>query len=133
MNKFNWYLIDSKNKILGRLITKVVYLLMGKNKCNYLPYVDNGNFVILINIKSIIVTGNKKKDKIYYRHSGYVGNLKKISFEEMMIRSPKYIIRHCVKGMLPKNKLGRIFMKRLKMYDFSNHLHISQKPILINI
>ncbi len=133
MNKINWYLIDSKNKILGRLITKVVYLLMGKHKCNYLPYIDNGDFVILTNIKYITLTGNKKKNKIYYRHSGYVGNLKKISFEEMMIKSPKYIITHCVKGMLPKNKLGKIFLKRLKMYNLSKHLHVSQKPILVNI
>lgn len=133
MNKINWYLIDSKNKILGRLITKVVYFLMGKHKCNYLPYVDNGDFVILINTKYIKVTGNKIKNKIYYSHSGYVGNLKSISFEKMIIKSPKYIITHCVKGMLPKNKLGRKFIKRLKIYSDSNHLHISQKPILINI
>ncbi len=133
MSKINWYLIDSKNKILGRLITKVVYLLMGKHKYNYLPYVDNGDFVILTNIKYIIITGNKRKNKIYYRHSGYVGNLKKFSFEEMMLKSPKYIITHCVKGMLPKNKLGKVFIRRLKMYNSSKHLHISQKPILFNI
>ncbi len=132
MNR-NWYLIDSKNKILGRLITKVVFFLMGKYKSNYLPYVDNGDFVILINIKHILISGNKRKDKMYYRHSGYVGNLKSISFENMMINSPKYIIRHCVKGMLPKNKLNKIFMKRLKIYNYYNNLHISQKPILINI
>ncbi len=132
MKKNNWYLINSKNRILGRLITKVVCLLMGKHKSNYLSYKDNGDFVILTNIKYILVTGNKRKNKIYYRHSGYVGNLKSISFEEMMIKSPKYIITHAVKGMLPKNRLSKIYLKRLKIYNYNNHLHISQNPILIN-
>lgn len=106
---------------------------MGKNKSNYLPYKDTGNFVILINVKKILVTGNKMNNKIYYRHSGYIGNLKSISFKEMLKKSPEYIIKKAVKGMLPKNYLGYCYLKRLKIYSFSNHLHISQKPVLINL
>ncbi len=133
MNKnINWYLLDAKDKILGRLITKIVYLLLGKNKFNYLPYKISYNYVILINIKKIIVTGKKKEKKNYYRHSGYVGNLKTISFENMMYKNPKYIILHALKGMLPKNYIGRCCIKRLKIYYNSFHLHNSQKPVLVN-
>ncbi len=133
MNKnINWYIIDAKKKILGRLITNVVYFLMGKNKSNYLPYKDNGNYVILINIKDVLITGNKKKNKIYYSHSGYVGNLKSISYENLFFKNPKYVIIHAVKGMLPKNHLGKCYLKRLKIYLDGNHLHLSQKPVFIN-
>ncbi len=128
-----WYLIDSSNKVLGRLITRVVYYLMGKNKSNYLPYKDGGNFVILININKIVVTGKKFKKKIYYRHSGYVGNLKSISFENMFKKSPEYIIRKSVYGMLPKNTLGRCFLKRLRVFNYSNHIYNSHKPVLVKI
>ncbi len=113
-------------------MTKVVNLLLGKYKYNYLPYKLNYDYVILINVRYIIVTGNKKKNKKYYRHSGYVGNLKTISFEQMMIKSPKYIIRHAIKGMLPKNYIGKNCLKKLKIYSSNFHLHTAQKPILID-
>lgn len=125
-------MINCENRILGRLATKVVYFLMGKNKCNYSPHKDIGDFVILINAKKILVTGNKNNSKIYYRHSGYIGNLKSISFKDMLNKSPEYIIKSAIKGMLPKNYLGYCYLKKLKIYSYSDHLHYSQKPILID-
>ncbi len=128
----NWYLIDAENKILGRLATKISIILMGKNSSNYLPYFDICNYVILINSSKIIVTGNKINNKMYYRHSGYVGNLKCISFLNMLKKSPNYIIKKAVKGMLPKNILGHRMLGRLKIYTGVNHKHNSQKPICID-
>ncbi|BFI91184.1 50S ribosomal protein L13 [Enterobacterales bacterium endosymbiont of Anomoneura mori] len=131
--KNNWYIINAKNKILGRLATKLAKYLMGKNKIEYSSNLDNGDYIIVLNAKKIIVTGKKKKKKIYYRHSGYVGGIKKRTFEEIIIKNPKKIIQNAVKGMLPKNSLGRLMLKKLKIFSDENHCHNAQKPKLINI
>ncbi len=128
-----WYLIDAKNKILGRLVSKIAFILIGKNKSSYLPYVNNSDYIILINVKKILITGNKFRDKKYYFHSGYVGSIKSITFNKMLNKSPKFIIKHAIKGMLPKNVLSNRKLKRLKIYSGSNYKQYAQKPILINI
>ncbi len=128
-----WYLIDAKNKILGRLISKIAIILIGKNKSNYLPYVDNSDYVVLINASKILVTGNKYRDKKYYFHSGYVGNLKEVSFMNMFKKSPEFIIKHAIKGMLPKNKLSNRKLKKIKIYSGNYYKQYAQKPILINL
>ncbi len=128
-----WYLIDAKNKILGRLISKIAYILIGKNKSNYLPYKNNSDYIILINVSKILVTGNKFKNKKYYFHSGYVGSIKYITFNKMLKKSPEFIIRHAIKGMLPKNILSNKKLKRLKIYSGDNYKEYAQKPILIDI
>ncbi len=128
-----WYLIDAKNKILGRLISRIACILIGKNKSNYLPYINNSDYIILINVSKILVTGNKFKNKRYYFHSGYVGSIKYISFSEMLSKSPEFIIRHAIKGMLPKNIISNKKLKRLKIYSGNYYKQYAQKPVLINI
>ncbi len=128
-----WYLIDAKNKILGRLVSKIVSILIGKNKSDYLPYVDNSDYIILINVSKILVTGNKFKDKKYYFHSGYVGNLKSISYMNMFNKSPIFIVKHAIKGMLPKNRLSSKKLKKIKIYSGKNYKQYAQKPMLINL
>ncbi len=127
-----WYLLDAKSQILGRFCTKIVYLLMGKNNYNYKSNIVNGGYVVVLNANSIILSGNKKYKKVYYKHSGYVGGLKCISYNVLLKKFPDRIIRYAVKGMLPKNYLGRLMLKRLKIYCNNYHKHIAQKLILIN-
>ncbi|MBE0477802.1 50S ribosomal protein L13 [Candidatus Aerophobetes bacterium] len=124
----NWYLVDAKDKILGRLATKIALLLSGKNKPMYTPHLDTGDFVVVINARCIKVTGKKRENKIYYHHSGYPGGLKKETFEDLMGKKPEEIILKAVKGMLPKNKLGRSMLSKLKVYPEANHPHQSQNP-----
>ncbi|MEO0234154.1 MAG: 50S ribosomal protein L13 [candidate division WOR-3 bacterium] len=131
--KHNWYIVDAKGKTLGRLSTKISTILMGKNKVTYQPDVDNGDGVIVINAKDIKVTGNKLSNKIYYSHSGYIGNLKESSLKEMLEKNPSKVITLAVKRMLPKNKLGRKMLTRLKVYNDSNHKHKAQNPIEIKL
>ena len=111
-----WYLVDAKDKNLGRLCTGISRILRGKNKPTFTRHLDCGDFVIVINADKIKVTGNKLEGKNYYKHSGYVGNLKVISLEKMMEKSPEFVIRNAVKGMLPHNILGRQMLKKLKIY-----------------
>ncbi len=127
----NWFLIDAQDKILGRLATKIASVLSGKNKPSYSPQVDGGDFVVVINSEKIKVTGKKEKDKLYYRHSGYPGGLKTITFERLQKKSPETVIRLAVKGMLPKNKLQAKRMKRLKVYSKEKHPHQAQKLQLL--
>lgn len=108
--------IDASGKILGRLATEVATILMGKNKPAYVPYLDTGDFVVVIHASKIKVTGKKMKDKIYTRHSGYPGGLKVESFDKMLIRKPEFVIEHAVKGMLPHNRLGGQMIKKLKVF-----------------
>ncbi|MEO0288769.1 MAG: 50S ribosomal protein L13 [candidate division WOR-3 bacterium] len=131
--KHNWYIVDAKGKTLGRLSTKISTILMGKNKVTYQPDVDNGDGVIVINAKDIKVTGNKLSNKKYYSHSGYIGNLKESTLKEMLEKNPSKIITLAVKRMLPKNKLGRRMLTRLKVYNDSNHKHKAQNPVEINL
>ncbi len=111
--KHEWFLYDAKGKVLGRLSTEVANKLMGKGKSNYVPYLDNGDFVVVKNASLVKVSGKKKEQKMYYRHSGYPGGLKSENFARLLDRKPEEVIRHAVKGMLPKTKLGRVMIKKL--------------------
>ncbi len=123
-----WWLIDAEGKTLGRLSTKIATILMGKHKRDYTPYIDNGDFVVVINAEKIRVTGNKLKDKIYYHHTGYLGHLKSIPLEKLLEKHPERVIMFAVKRMLPKNKLQKKRLKRLKVYAGSEHPHSAQLP-----
>ena len=128
-----WYLIDAKNQILGRLSTFVIKILQGKDSTFYLPYLDAGNYVIIINARQIKVTGHKNFQKIYFSHSGKPGNLKQETFKKLQIRFPKRIIENSIKGMLPKGSLGKQLFTKLKIYDDQYHPHSAQKPQLLTI
>ena len=121
-----WHVIDASGQTLGRLASQVAVLLMGKHKPHYVPYIDTGDFVIVLNASKIKVTGNKAKQKMYYRHSGYPGGLKEVNFEKMLDTHPVRIIEHAVKGMLPSNRLGRAMYKKLKVYEGDSHPHEAQ-------
>lgn len=127
-----WYLIDAKDKTLGRMSTRIAKILMGKNKVTYSPDQDNGDAVIVINAKFVRFTGNKVMQKMYYRHSGYVGNLKELTLKEMMEKDPTKVITLAVKRMLPKNRLASRMMTRLMVYNEAEHPHKAQKPEQIN-
>ncbi len=128
-----WYIVDAAGKTLGRLCSKIAFKLQGKDKPNYTPHVDNGDFIIVINAEKIKVTGNKLEDKIYYHHSGYIGGLKEISLKKLLQTYPERVIFHAVKGMLPKSRLGRKMLKKLKVYAGPDHPHKAQKPIPLEI
>jgi large subunit ribosomal protein L13 len=123
-----WYIVDAKDKILGRLATKVASILMGKNKVIYSPHQDTGDEVIVINASLVKVTGSKPEQKIYKRYSAYPGGLNEETYQSVFKRKPDFVIRHAVKGMLPKNKLGAKLLKKLKVYADDKHPHQSQKP-----
>jgi len=127
-----WFLIDAKNKILGRLATQVATILKGKHKVDYTPNIDTGDYIIIINAENISVTGNKK-EKVYYHHTGFIGGLKSTSFSQLIEKNPVKIIKQAVKGMLPKNSLGRKMCKKLKIYPKDNHPHNCQKPQILDI
>tara|TARA_Y100000814_G_scaffold277452_1_gene238465 strand:+ start:277 stop:702 length:426 start_codon:yes stop_codon:yes gene_type:complete len=126
-----WYLLDCSGKRLGRLSVQVANILRGKNKPEYTPNSDVGDFVVLVNAKNIEVTGNKSENKIYFRHTGYPGGIKQISFKDQLEKDPEKIIRDAVKGMLPKNKLNRQIIKKLKVYNDEVHPHEAQNPEVI--
>jgi len=121
-----WHVIDASGKILGKLATQVANLLMGKHKPTFVPYLDTGDFVIVLNATKVKVTGKKPKQKTYYRHSLYPGGLKAETYEEMMAAHPTRIIEHAVRGMLPHNRLGRAMFKKLKVYAGDSHPHQAQ-------
>ncbi len=124
----DWYVIDVENQNLGRIATRIATLLLGKDKPEYTPGVDVGDFVIILNAEKIAVTGNKLDDKIYYRHSGYPGGLKAISLRNQLEKNPDRVITAAVRGMVPHNRFGRKIMKKLKVYKGSEHPHKAQKP-----
>jgi len=128
-----WYIIDAQGKTLGRLATEAAKILRGKNKPIFTPNVDCGDYLIILNAKGIKVTGNKLTDKKYYRHSGYIGNLKVETLDQKMKKKPEDVIYKAVKGMLPHNRLGRQIIKKLKVYADDNHSHQAQKPEKIEI
>ncbi|MGC8611832.1 MAG: 50S ribosomal protein L13 [Athalassotoga sp.] len=128
-----WYVIDAAGKPLGRLAVDISRILMGKNKVTYTPHVDNGDFVIVINADKVVLTGNKLDDKVYRRHSGYPGRLKEIKARDMLASHPERVIEITVKGMMPKNVLGRHMLKKLKVYSGSEHPHMAQKPQPLSI
>ncbi len=121
-----WHVIDASGQTLGKLSTQVANLLMGKHKPTYAPYLDTGDFVIVINATKVKVTGKKPKQKTYYHHSGYPGGIKAETYEELMATHPTRIIEHAVKGMLPHNRLGRAMYKKLKVYAGDSHPHQAQ-------
>ncbi len=123
-----WYVVDVEGKVLGRAATEVARVLRGKHKATYTPSVDTGDFVIILNADKIRLTGNKLADKMYYRHSGFPGGLKEINAEKLLASKPEELIKKAVKGMLPKNKLGRQMIKKLKVYVGSEHPHQAQQP-----
>ncbi|GAC1437421.1 MAG: hypothetical protein NVSMB51_11340 [Solirubrobacteraceae bacterium] len=123
-----WYVVDADGKTLGRLATQIADTLRGKRKPTYTPHIDTGDFVIVINAEKISVTGNKRADKLYHRHSGYPGGLRTRTFEQMLERRPEEIIRLAVKGMMPRNRLARKQLTKLKVYAGEEHPHIAQKP-----
>ena len=128
-----WYIIDAAGKPMGRVAAQAAILLRGKHKPTYTPHVDGGDFVVVTNADKFVVTGNKMLDKKYYRHSGYPGGLKTRSLEEMLDKKPTEVIRIAVKNMLPKNKLGREMINRLKIYKGTDHRHDAQKPEKIEL
>jgi len=121
-----WHVVDASGKTLGRLASQIASLLMGKHKAIYVPHLDTGDYVIVLNAAKVRVTGNKAKQKVYYRHSGYPGGLKATTFEEMLAAHPTRVIEHAVRGMLPRNRLGRAMFKKLKVYAGDNHPHQAQ-------
>jgi len=123
-----WYVVDASGKTLGRLATEIARILRGKHKPQYTPHVDVGDFVIVINAEKIAVTGRKLDQKRYYRHSGYPGGLHSITLRRMLEKHPERVIRLAVKGMLPKNRLGRRMLKKLKVYAGPEHPHQAQQP-----
>jgi len=132
--KRKWYIVDATDKILGRLATEIAIKLRGKDKPTFTPHVDCGDFMIIINAEKIKVKGgNKLEDKKYYRHSGYVGNLKSTSLEEMLKKNPEFVIKNAVRGMIPHNTLGRIVLRKLKVYSGPDHPHKAQNPEKIDL
>ena len=129
----NWIVVDAADKTLGRLATQIADLLRGKGKPTYTPHVDTGDFVIVVNAEKIAVTGNKRADKRYYRHTGYPGGLKSRTLEEMLARRPEEVIRKAVKGMMPRNRLARRQIVKLKVYAGPDHPHAAQKPETLEI
>ena len=129
----NWHLVDAEDKVLGRLAVKIATILSGKNKAQYSPNADLGDFVVVVNAEKVKVTGNKFSQKNYYHHTGYPGGLKTKSFAKMQEDSPEKIIEKAVKGMLPKNKLANQIIKKLKVYSGSVHPHIGQQPKELSI
>lgn len=131
--KRKWYLIDAEGKTLGHLAVRVVTLLRGKHKPIYTPHQEVGDFVIIINSEKVVVTGKKQTDKLYYRHSGYPGGLKVVNYAKIMARKPTFPIEHAIKGMLPKNRLGRKLFTNVKVYSGPRHPHGAQKPEQIGV
>jgi len=131
--KRDWYVVDATDKTLGRLSAEIASRLRGKHKPEYTPHVDTGDYIVVVNAEKVRVTGNKAKNKIYYRHTGYVGNLKSISFEKLVVEHPERPIRLAVKGMLPRGPLGREMIKKLKVYEGSEHPHTAQQPQVLEL
>jgi len=128
-----WWLVDADGVVLGRLATRVADILRGKDKATYTPFFDTGDFVIIVNADKIKLTGNKEEQKMYYRHSGYLGGLKETTYKHMMAKHPERIVTHAVRGMLPKNKLNRKILKKLKVFAGSEHKHRAQKPETLKV
>lgn len=129
----DWFVVDADGKTLGRLATEIAHRLRGKHKAEYTPHVDTGDYIVVVNAEKIAVTGNKAKDKMYHHHTGYVGSLKSISFEKLIDKAPERVIQSAVKGMLPRNPLGRAMFRKLKVYAGTEHPHASQQPQELSI
>jgi large subunit ribosomal protein L13 len=128
-----WFVVDAEDKVLGRLATTIATRLRGKHKPEFVPHMDNGDFIVVINAEKVRVTGNKLDQKVYNRHSGYMGGLKQTKLRTMLQTKPEYVLEHAVKGMLPKNRLGRALLKKLKIYPGTDHPHAAQKPQILDV
>ncbi|WP_369601427.1 50S ribosomal protein L13 [Hahella sp. SMD15-11] len=131
--KRDWYVVDATDKTLGRLSTEIARRLRGKHKPEYTPHVDTGDYIVVINAEKVRVTGRKAQDKKYYRHTGYPGGLREISFEKLIAHKPERVIELAVKGMMPRNPLGRAMLRKLKVYAGSEHPHTAQQPIELKL
>ena len=129
----DWYVVDATDKTLGRLSTEIARRLRGKHKPVYTPHVDTGDYIVLVNAEKVNVTGNKRSDKMYYRHSGYPGGMKSMNFEKLIAHDPKRVIELAVKGMMPRNPLGRKMLGKLKVYAGAEHPHAAQQPKELSI
>ncbi len=129
----DWFVVDAADKTLGRLASEIAHRLRGKHKAEYTPHVDTGDYIVVVNAEKVRVTGAKTTDKIYHHHTGYPGGLKSISFEKLIDKAPERVIQSAVKGMLPRNSLGRTMFKKLKVYAGSEHPHTAQQPQALNI
>lgn len=129
----DWYIVDAEDKVLGRLAAQIAHRLRGKHKPEFTPNCDTGDYIVVINAEKIGVTGTKRLNKMYHRHTGYVGNMKHFNFEQMIERSPEEVLKLAVKGMMPKGPLGREMMKKLKIYAGSEHPHTAQQPKTLDI
>ena len=131
--KRDWYVVDATGKTLGRLASELALRLRGKHKAEYTPHVDTGDYIIVLNAEKVAVTGNKREDKMYYHHTGFIGGIKQATFEEMIARRPERVIEIAVKGMLPKGPLGRAMYRKLKVYAGNEHNHAAQQPQVLDI
>jgi len=126
--KRDWFVVDAENKVLGRLASEIARRLRGKHKPEFTPHVDTGDYIVVINAEKVAVTGNKETKKVYHHHTGYIGGLKSITLEKQRIKAPERIIEAAVRGMLPKNTLGRAMFRKLKVYAGAEHNHSAQQP-----
>jgi len=131
--KRDWFLVDANGKTLGRLATEVASRLRGKHKAEYTPHVDTGDYIVIVNAAKVNVTGNKYNDKMYHHHTGYVGNLKSVSYKDLIEKKPEEVIQKAVKGMLPKGPLGREMVRKMKVFAGSEHPHAAQQPQVLDI
>ena len=129
----DWYLVDATGKTLGRLSTEIARRLRGKHKPEYTPHVDTGDYIVVVNAEKIRVTGNKLKDKMYHRHTGYIGNLKSTNLEKLLDEAPERALQYAVKGMLPKGPLGRKMIGKLRVFAGPEHNHAAQQPIPLDV
>ena len=129
----DWYVVDATGKTLGRLSTEIARRLRGKHKPAYTPHVDTGDYIVVVNAEKIRVTGNKLKDKIYHRHTGYIGNLKSVSLQKLLDETPERAVQYAVKGMLPRGPLGRQMLSKLRVFAGPEHSHAAQQPIPLEV
>ncbi len=129
----DWFVVDAEGKTLGRLATEIARRLKGKHKPIFTPHVDTGDYIVVVNAEKVRVTGNKLQDKMYHHHTGFIGNLKSISLEKQLKKAPERVIHSAVRGMLPRNPLGRAMMKKLRIYAGPTHNHQSQQPKALDI
>ena len=129
----DWFVVDAAEKTLGRLASEIAHRLRGKHKPEYTPHVDTGDYIVVINAEKVRVTGKKTTDKMYHAHTGYPGGIKSISFEKLIATAPERVIQGAVKGMLPRNPLGRAMFRKLKVYAGSEHPHSAQQPQVLNV
>lgn len=131
--KREWFVIDATDKVLGRLSSEIARRLRGKHKPEYTPHVDTGDYIVVVNAEKIRVTGNKLKDKMYHRYTGYIGNLKSIPLEKLLEEAPERVLQYAVKGMLPRNPLGRKMLSKLRVFAGPDHKHEAQQPLPLDI